>query len=73
MKTPHGKILTPGDLWFRVGFGAVLMLVGILLQAGVVSVVIFLLGAAWIIWAAIRGTLQVRKAQRIEAERNARR
>lgn len=67
------NVMTPGDLWFRIGFGAVLMILGILLQAGVVSVGIFLVGAAWAIWAVIRATRQVKMAERLQAERDARR
>lgn len=63
------KPLTPTDLWFRVGLGVLLMVIGFLLQAGGVSLAIVLLGAAWIAWAVIRGVLQVRKAERIERER----
>lgn len=63
------KPLTPTDLWFRVGLGLLLIVIAILLQAGTVSGVIFLIGTAWIIWAVIRGVLQVRKAERIMRER----
>lgn len=67
------KPLTPTDLWWRVGIGAALMLGALVLQAGVVSGLIFLLGVAWIVWAVIRGVLQVRKAEAIQRERDTRR
>lgn len=66
------KPLTPTDLWFRVGLGLLLMIIAIILQAGTASMVIFLVGALWIIWAVTRGMLQVRKAERIERERRGR-
>lgn len=66
------KPMTPADLWFRVGLGVVLMIVGLILQAGTVSIIIFAVGLAWIIWAVIRSVLQVRKAERIQRERRGR-
>lgn len=72
MKTKHGTVLTPTDLWFRVGVGAFLIAVGFLTQAGAFSVVLILLGAAWIGWAVFRGIRQVKRAERIASERRAR-
>lgn len=66
------KPMTPADLWFRVGLGVVLMIVGLILQAGTVSIIIFAVGLSWIIWAVIRSVLQVRKAERIQRERRGR-
>ena len=63
------KPLTPVDLWWRIGIGVVLMIVGFALQAGAVSLVIFAVGLGWIGWAVLRGVLQVRRAERIERER----
>lgn len=67
------KPLTPTDLWWRVGIGVLFMLVGLFLQAGEISMLIFLVGVLWIVWAVIRGVLQVRQAERIQRERNSRR
>lgn len=66
------KPLTPTDLWFRVGLGVFLMIVGFMIQAGVISLITVSLGVAWIVWAVIRGVLQVRKAERIQRERRGR-
>lgn len=67
------KPLTPTDLWWRVGIGVLFMLIGLFLQAGEISMLIFLVGVLWIVWAVIRGVLQVRKAEAIQRERNSRR
>ena len=67
------KPLTPTDLWWRVGIGVVLMLGALVLQAGTVSLIIFAVGLGWIVWAVIRGVLQVRKAEAIQRERDGRR
>lgn len=63
------KPMTPTDLWWRIGISVVLMIVAVALQAGPISGVIFTLGAGWIVWAVIRGVLQVRKAEAIQRER----
>lgn len=67
------NVMTPGDLWWRIGIGALLMVVGLLLQQGTVSMVIFAVGVAWIAWAVFRAVRQVKAAERLQAERNARR
>lgn len=63
------KPLTPTDLWWRVGIGVALMVLGFVLHAEAVSGVIFALGAGWIAWAVVRGVLQVRKAEAIQRAR----
>lgn len=66
------KPLTPVDLWWRIGIGVVLMLVGLFLQLGTMSMVIFVVGLGWIVWAVIRAVVQVRRAEAIERERRGR-
>ena len=63
------KPMTPTDLWWRVGIGVLLIIVAVALQVGAVSGAIFTLGVVWIVWAVVRGVLQVRKAEEIQRER----
>lgn len=65
MKNPMG----PGEMLFRVGIGAVLVIVGLLLQAGWVSFAIIMVGAAWIGWTVFRAVRQVREAEDIARRR----
>lgn len=65
MKNP----ISPGEMLFRVGIGAVLVIVGLALQAEWLSLAIILVGAAWVGWTVYRAVRQVREAERIAAER----
>lgn len=65
--------MDPAEMLVRIGVGAFLILLAIFLQAAEISGILILIGAGWIIWTAIRAVLQVRKAERIQRERRARR
>lgn len=67
------NLMTPGDLWVRVAVGAVLIVVGFAFQAEWLSMALILIGAAWIALAVVRAVRQVKAAERLQAERNARR
>lgn len=67
------KPMEPAEMLIRVGVGAVLIVAGVLLQAAWLSMVIILVGAAWIIWTVIRAVRQVKRAEEIQRERRARR
>lgn len=59
------KLMGPGEMLFRIGVGAVLVIVGLLLQAAWVSFAIFMVGVAWIGWTVYRAVRQVRAAEEI--------
>ena len=61
-----------GDFWFRIGLGAALLLLGLLVSligpngAGLIFVI---LGLAQIAWTAVSAQRTIRKAERIQSSR----
>lgn len=61
-----------GEFWFRIGIGAALILLGVLVSAASgtgAGVVLMVLGVAQLAWTAIAANLLIRKARRIEDQR----